>query len=94
MSFDTPLAESLIVVEQGQAPRLVCAAFSGEDEAEKTRAHQLGQRGAHEVHRPAEGDVDHPVEVVGLDLVETPEDRDRRAPAEPRRRVRRRRATR
>jgi anthranilate synthase component 1 len=33
------LAESLIVIEQGAAPRLVCAAFSGGDEAEKTRAH-------------------------------------------------------
>jgi anthranilate synthase component I len=33
------LAESLVVIEQGSAPRLVCAAFAGEDEAEKTRAH-------------------------------------------------------
>lgn len=33
------LAESLIVVEQGQAPRLVCAAFADGNEAEKTRAH-------------------------------------------------------
>jgi anthranilate synthase component 1 len=33
------LAESLVVIEQGAAPRLLCAAFSGSDEAEKTRAH-------------------------------------------------------
>jgi anthranilate synthase component 1 len=33
------LAESLVVIELGSAPRLVCAAFAGEDEAEKTRAH-------------------------------------------------------
>ncbi|HEY0148445.1 MAG TPA: anthranilate synthase component 1 [Allosphingosinicella sp.] len=33
------LAESLVVIEQGQAPRLVCTAFAGDEEAHKTRAH-------------------------------------------------------
>jgi anthranilate synthase component 1 len=33
------LAESLVVIEQGQAPRLVCTAFAGHDPAGKTRAH-------------------------------------------------------
>ena len=33
------LAESLIVFEQGLAPRLVCAAFAGDDPGEGTRAH-------------------------------------------------------
>ena len=33
------LAESLVVFEQGLAPRLVCAAFAGDDAGAKTRAH-------------------------------------------------------
>jgi anthranilate synthase component 1 len=33
------LAESLVVVEQGLAPRLVCTAFGSDDAAETTRAH-------------------------------------------------------
>ncbi|WP_167737498.1 anthranilate synthase component 1 [Sphingomonas parva] len=33
------LAESLIVFEQGLAPRLVCTAFASDDAAESTRAH-------------------------------------------------------
>jgi anthranilate synthase component 1 len=37
--FQFWLAESLVVIEQGAAPRLVCAAFSGGDPTEKTRAH-------------------------------------------------------
>jgi anthranilate synthase component 1 len=33
------LAESLVVIEQGQAPRLVCTAFASDEPADKTRAH-------------------------------------------------------